>query len=158
MAKQAGADGDLFFELSDEVVAFVEGLCPRGSLAADPELLGSAVREWGLRRPLAIGSHAKGREGLSAIEDDLGPGGGLVGDGGVRFAGIFAGEGNGLGETISACGQRYLDGLLQRSWQFSNRTACPIEGGEWTVGAGGIRLGELARPVVVALRCDMQFE
>ena len=158
MAKQASTDGDLLFELSDEVVAFVEGFRPRGSLAADPELLGAAVREWGLRRPLAIGSHAKGRQGFSAIEHDLGSGGGLVGDGCVRFAGIFAGERDGLGETVGACGQRHLDGRLKRSRQFSNRAARPIEGGEWTVGAGGIRLGELARPVVVALRCDMQFE
>ena len=140
------------------MIALVEGLRAWGALAADPELLGPSVREWGLRRPVAIGSHGKSREGLSAVEDDLRAGRGLVGDGCVRFAGIFPSERNFLSEAVGACRERYLDGLLEWAGQFADGAAGTIKGSEWAVGVGGIWLGQFARPVVVTVRGDMQFD
>ena len=116
LSKQVRTDGSLLFELADEVIPLVERLRARGALTADPELLGPTVREWGLRGPVAIGSHGKGREGLAAVEDNLGPGRGLISDECLRFPRVCAGEADFFGETVGACGERHLNGLLERAW------------------------------------------
>ena len=140
------------------MITLVEGLRAWGALPADPELLGPPIREWCLRGPVAIGGHGKGRQGLSAVEDDLCPGRGLVGDGRVRFAGIFPRERDGFGEAVGTRGKRHLNGLLEWARQFADGAAGTIEGSEWAVGVGGIRLGQFARPVVVSVGGDVQFE
>ena len=116
LSKKVGTDGSLLFELADEMIALVEGLRAWGALSADPELLGPSIRECGLRGPMAIGGHGKGREGLAAVEDNLGPGRGLVGDECLRFPRVCAGEADFFGETVGACGERHLNGLLERAW------------------------------------------
>ena len=98
------------------MIPLVERLGSRGALTADPELLGPSVRERGLRCPAAIGGHGKGWEGLAAIEDDFRAGRGLISDECLRFPRVCAGEADFFGETVGACGERHLNGLLERAW------------------------------------------
>ena len=158
LAEKARADGSLVLQLTHEMVALVEGLGARGTLTADPELLGAPVFDRRRRGPTAVGAGGEGRERQAAIEDDLRPGSGAVGDDGVGFTRILARERDGLGQAIGASGDRHLHRLPERTRPLAEGAPGAIQRREGAIGVRGVWLGQLAGPVVVAVRGDVQFQ
>ena len=158
LTKEAWPDRSLVLELTDKMVALVKRLGARRTLTADPELLGATAGGGGRRRPAAVGGHREGGKRLPTVEDDRCTRRGLISDGGIGFARIFAREADFFGETVGAGGERHLDRLRERVRQFANREACTVERGERAVRVRRVRLGQFARPVVVAVWGDVEFE
>ena len=143
------------------IIELVGRFRPRGATTVYVQILEIPLTRCDLGQigfPLAVLGLGETLNFSSAGEKRFRPIGGFINHWGICRAGVLRLEIHGLAKRIRARGDFHVNGFLQRSLglEFAQGIPSAGQGGQWSIVVFLVRLFELARPCVVAVRRYIQ--